>query len=486
MHFMMADGGFSVEGQENIQEILSKQLYLCQCLVALKIVRVGGHFVTKLFDIFTPFSAGLVYLMYRCFDEISIFKPNTSRPANSERYLICKGKRGDTYDIKEYLDRANRQLNWGDKNQDVMQLVPMDEMQSDNDFINYLVTSNEILAERQVVGLLKIAHYSENSSEIEIRQEDMRKQCLCYWELPDDNRTVYKTFHNPQQRLQTISKRSSLNFLTFPPVVLSKTTKDSILQCPLDWYVVPCASGKTDDEWMKPTYFLGLGRTKVYQYLKGHWQPLQDNRQVELPLDTLIYGELAKEFKGQSKHQSHFLSLHIIDAYLLCGEDISEKFLPERQQLISAFCEALAPIAGCNKNRVVPKDLIRVSEKIETDLKLKEKFMKSNRPALVYEPMNKHFYPEENYFVPGSLMFLKCTTEGWSCMFSKSTQHIYFFDKRTGKSEYENRLPQSVMARFMQVMEKRSVWFWNEVPDLPKNVFLSELNRRAREVKKLM
>ena len=27
---MMADGGFSVEGRENIQEILSKQLYLCQ------------------------------------------------------------------------------------------------------------------------------------------------------------------------------------------------------------------------------------------------------------------------------------------------------------------------------------------------------------------------------------------------------------------------------------------------------------------------
>ena len=55
VHFMMADGGFSVEGEENIQEILSKQLYLCQFLVALSIVRNGGHFVCKLFDLFTPF-----------------------------------------------------------------------------------------------------------------------------------------------------------------------------------------------------------------------------------------------------------------------------------------------------------------------------------------------------------------------------------------------------------------------------------------------
>ena len=70
VHFMMADGGFSVEGSENIQEILSKQLYLCQCIVALAIVRTKGHFVCKLFDLFTPFSVGLVYLMYRSFEQV--------------------------------------------------------------------------------------------------------------------------------------------------------------------------------------------------------------------------------------------------------------------------------------------------------------------------------------------------------------------------------------------------------------------------------
>ena len=41
----------------------------------------------KLFDLFTPYSVGLVYLMYRIFDKVSIFKPVTSRPANSERFV---------------------------------------------------------------------------------------------------------------------------------------------------------------------------------------------------------------------------------------------------------------------------------------------------------------------------------------------------------------------------------------------------------------
>lgn len=48
----------------------------------------GGHFLCKTFDLFTPFSIGLVYLLYCCFERVSIFKPVTSRPANSERWEV--------------------------------------------------------------------------------------------------------------------------------------------------------------------------------------------------------------------------------------------------------------------------------------------------------------------------------------------------------------------------------------------------------------
>lgn len=93
VHFMMSDGvmllfsfdlgvfllcgyifqGFSVEGNENLQEILSKQLYVCQCLMALAVVKPHGHFVTKLFDLFTPFSVGLIFIMYNCFEKGKYF-----------------------------------------------------------------------------------------------------------------------------------------------------------------------------------------------------------------------------------------------------------------------------------------------------------------------------------------------------------------------------------------------------------------------------
>ncbi len=49
----------------------------------------------KLFDVFTLYSVGLIYLMWHAFEHVTIFKPVTSRPANSERcvphYVSAQG-----------------------------------------------------------------------------------------------------------------------------------------------------------------------------------------------------------------------------------------------------------------------------------------------------------------------------------------------------------------------------------------------------------
>jgi 23S rRNA U2552 (ribose-2'-O)-methylase RlmE/FtsJ len=51
----------------------------------------GGHYVLKVFDIFTETSIQLLYLLNTLYDEVYIYKPKTSRPSNSEKYIICKG-----------------------------------------------------------------------------------------------------------------------------------------------------------------------------------------------------------------------------------------------------------------------------------------------------------------------------------------------------------------------------------------------------------
>ena len=50
----------------------------------------NGHFILKVFDIFTETSIHLLYLLSLFYSEIYIYKPKTSRPTNSEKYIICK------------------------------------------------------------------------------------------------------------------------------------------------------------------------------------------------------------------------------------------------------------------------------------------------------------------------------------------------------------------------------------------------------------
>uniref|UniRef100_A0A1I8ISP4 Cap-specific mRNA (nucleoside-2'-O-)-methyltransferase 1 n=1 Tax=Macrostomum lignano TaxID=282301 RepID=A0A1I8ISP4_9PLAT len=199
VHLVTADGGFSVEGQENIQEIRSKQLYLCQALTAMLVLRSGGgSFLCKLFDIFTEFSAGLMYLLYLAFDQFALFKPATSRPANSERYVICRGyRKQQSESIVQYLLLVNAEINLlkveavhlpQSERQDVQGLVSLDVLKADRAFSDYLTESNDTLGRMQIVGLSKIHHFYDNPGMKDTRQEDTRTECLQFWGIPDEKR----------------------------------------------------------------------------------------------------------------------------------------------------------------------------------------------------------------------------------------------------------------------------------------------------------
>lgn len=73
------------------QEELEAPLHLGQIICGLQTLREGGNLVCKTFMFFSPFSISLMYLTSLCFSEFYIYKPETSRAANSEVYIIGKG-----------------------------------------------------------------------------------------------------------------------------------------------------------------------------------------------------------------------------------------------------------------------------------------------------------------------------------------------------------------------------------------------------------
>lgn len=90
MDIITADGGFDFSVDFNMQEYNALNLIFCQVLYALIMQKHGGHFVLKVFDVFSAASLDLCYLLSSFYGEVYIVKPNTSRYANSERYIVCK------------------------------------------------------------------------------------------------------------------------------------------------------------------------------------------------------------------------------------------------------------------------------------------------------------------------------------------------------------------------------------------------------------
>ena len=90
MHVITGDGGFDFSVDFNNQETISNKLILGQILYALTMQKQGGTFILKIFDMFSKSTQDYIYFLSHYYNKVYIFKPQTSRLANSEKYIICK------------------------------------------------------------------------------------------------------------------------------------------------------------------------------------------------------------------------------------------------------------------------------------------------------------------------------------------------------------------------------------------------------------
>ncbi|PVD25771.1 hypothetical protein C0Q70_13431 [Pomacea canaliculata] len=406
VHFCMADGGFSVEGQENIQEILSKQLYLCQFLVALGITREGGHFVCKLFDLFTPFSVGLVYLMRLVFNQVCICKPVTSRPANSERYIVCKGLRPNKAPVLKYMDAINQdlcKLLTSVSTTDVNHIVPLQTLLDDEDFFTYIYNSN-----------VKNLH--------EIRQSDVRKQCLERWQIPNEVRTA-PIRQDPQSAFNDLVGESEQDILKHVPLELDRSNLDQI-DSVYDYMCV--VSGDSER-----TFMISCGKSVVFFWDRKvrKWKKPEQMR-VDLPTKTLLEVEFVTELRGEGKGQRKVTTVHVMDALFLCGKDIRSRHFRERLDQLQKFVKAVHKETRSDLVRLVMPDVFKLEEAALIFDRLEMKLVKGSgsQPRLCFHSQTGNFYH------PSGISFVKTVKDPWTMALSKKQQKKYWFNKRQPNS----------------------------------------------------
>ena len=163
------------------QEFLSSRLLLCQILVAISVLKVGGNFVCKIFDSVTDLSAQLLFITALCFENISIFKPSSSRPANAERYLVCRGLREKVYVYANLLAKANQAYT------DTENVISIIANELPEDFQTWLSEYNNRSIDRQMLAADWIIRYVNGDKKVldEIPKYNLHK-ALIIWNLPDN------------------------------------------------------------------------------------------------------------------------------------------------------------------------------------------------------------------------------------------------------------------------------------------------------------
>jgi len=111
-YLVTADGGFDEGTDFNHKEQLHYQLILNEILAALTMQKTRGHFILKMFDILTETSVHLLYLLFLFYGEVYIYKPKTSRPTNSEKYVICKYFKDDCENFKNMMLNKLKDLSY--------------------------------------------------------------------------------------------------------------------------------------------------------------------------------------------------------------------------------------------------------------------------------------------------------------------------------------------------------------------------------------
>jgi len=169
--FISADGGLDDYELYSQKEILHYNLIYSQIISILFLLRKHGNCVLKIFDIYTDTTLHIIYLLAKHFKYVVLTKPTTSRPTNSEKYLLCFDFIGTNYDLENCISLLNNITNGCTFNQ----IIP-------HSFTRYILDSSKVYIQQQIESINFIINH--------IHLDDEKNSTLVH----ETYQTKYKTF----------------------------------------------------------------------------------------------------------------------------------------------------------------------------------------------------------------------------------------------------------------------------------------------------
>ncbi len=170
-----ADGGFDFSLDFNKQEQLSYRLIFCEIVTALSVQKIGGNFVCKIFDTFLLPSVKLLFFIGCFYDEVYLNKPLTSRPANSEKYIVAKGFKGIDYEYVLNLFNIIELWNQEDEPNSIVDILDID---IPDYFLKSINEYNKFNAKQQMETINKTITIIEEKNKLSFLNKIVEKQII--------------------------------------------------------------------------------------------------------------------------------------------------------------------------------------------------------------------------------------------------------------------------------------------------------------------
>ena len=185
MHIITGDGGIDVSNDFNKQEELVSKLIVSQIIYAITMQKKGGHFILKIFDIFSKLTIDILYILTRIYSEVYITKPFTSRLANSEKYIVCNNFLLDIDESNLFITRFTDEF---EKLTHTDIIVSLLDFEHDYYFLNKIEEINIIMGQKQlenIITTLNIISSRNNHDKIDLLKKINVQKCISWCEKYD-------------------------------------------------------------------------------------------------------------------------------------------------------------------------------------------------------------------------------------------------------------------------------------------------------------
>lgn len=109
VNVVTGDGGFDFSNNFNEQETMCLPLVCAEVHVALRVQERHGSFILKIFDVFSEETMKVLHILTQDYTKVHICKPASSRPANSEKYVVCTDFQPSEF-ITEHVDALRSRI----------------------------------------------------------------------------------------------------------------------------------------------------------------------------------------------------------------------------------------------------------------------------------------------------------------------------------------------------------------------------------------